>query len=271
MSMTRTDTSAPVAGTDTGRPLREHLVRWSSPALILGLFLAWEIVVRLWAIPIYIMPRPSALLADVGTNATVLGRAWRTTMYEALTGFVIGNVLSVTAAFVITWSATARATIMPFAIAIKSVPMVAITPIITLTVGFGSATVITVAAIVCFFPTLVNVSRGLKATPRGSLDLMRIVNANEVQTFFKVRMPFALPYLFTALRITAPAAIGATMVAEYVASNSGLGYMIQDSYAQFRFVMVWQIVILATVTTLGAFVLVTRTESAVLRRLGGQP
>jgi NitT/TauT family transport system permease protein len=84
--------------------------------------------------------------------------------------------------------------------------------------------------------------------------------------FWKLRLPYALPYLFTALRITAPAAIGGTMLAEYVASNAGLGYLIQDSYTQFRFVLVWQVVIVATVTTLTAYVAVARIEAWALRK-----
>lgn len=252
-----------------GGLVRAFLTRWSSLLIIGGLVVLWQGVTWALAVPVYILPQPLVLVGALGTNAAILWRGWSTTLLEAACGFAIGNVLAVAVAFLITWSSTARATIMPFAVAIKSTPMVAITPVVTLAVGFGTSTVIAVAAIVCFFPTLVNVSRGLKAAPRGTLELMRILHASEVQTFFKVRMPYALPYLFTALRITAPAAIGATMVAEYVASNAGLGYLIQDSYTQFRFLLVWQVVIVATATTLGAFTAITRIEAAVLARRGG--
>lgn len=266
MSMARIGSSA--TAPRVGITAHGLLLRWGSLLVIVLILLAWQAITTLLAVPIYILPQPSVLLMAFVTNAATLGRGWGVTMLEAAAGFTIGNVLSIVVAFLITWSTTIRAAVMPVAVAIKSIPMVAITPLITLSVGFGSTTVIAVAAIVCFFPTLVNVSRGLKAAPRSSVELMRILNASELQTFFKVRLPFALPYLFTALRITAPAAIGAAMLAEYVASNAGLGYLIQDSYSQFRFILVWQIVIVATLTTLGAFLAVTRTEHAVLSRRG---
>lgn len=233
--------------------LQDWLVRFASPLVVVGLLLIWQLVVVVFNLPIYVLPQPINLITALPTTGQTLFSGWLVTILEASAGFVIGNVFSIAVAFLVTVSSTARAGIMPFALAVKSVPMVAITPLITLSVGFGHATVVTVAAIVCFFPTLVNVSRGLKAAPRGSMDLFHILDANPLQTFWKLRMPYALPYLFTALRITAPAAFGGAMLAEYVASNAGLGYLIQDGYSRYQFLLVWQIVVVATITTLAAF------------------
>lgn len=243
-----------------GTRLREFLLRFASPLVVLAILLIWQVIAMAFAIPVYILPQPINLVTALPANGQTLFTGWLITILEALAGFIIGNVFSIAVAFIVTVSRTARAGIMPVALAIKSVPMVAITPIITLSVGFGHSTVVTVAAIVCFFPTLVNVSRGLKAAPRGAMDLFHILDANPVQSFWKLRLPYALPYLFTALRITAPAAFGGAMLAEYVASNSGLGYLIQDGYGQFQFILVWQIVVLATITTLTAFSIVVWFE-----------
>lgn len=243
-----------------GMRLRELLLRFASPLVVLAILVLWQLIVMIFAIPIYILPQPINLITALPTNGQTLFNGWLVTILEASAGFIIGNVFSIAVAFLVTVSRTARAGIMPVALAIKSVPMVAITPIITLSVGFGHSTVVTVAAIVCFFPTLVNVSRGLRAAPRGAMDLFHILDANPVQAFWKLRLPYALPYLFTALRITAPAAFGGAMLAEYVASNAGLGYLIQDGYSQFQFILVWQIVVLATVTTLAAFSIVVWFE-----------
>jgi len=246
--------------------LHDFALRWGSPIFVLLILLAWQGATSLMSIPIYILPKPSDLVTGLSRSAPTLWRGWSVTVMEAAAGFVIGNLFSITVAFLVTWSSAIRAGVMPVALAIKSVPMVAITPLITLAVGFGHSTVVTVAAVVCFFPTLVNVSKGLKAAPRSQVELFRILDANEWQLFWKLRLPYALPYLFTALRITAPAAIGGTMLAEYVASNAGLGYLIQDSYTQFRFVLVWQVVILATITTLTAYIAVARIEARVLAK-----
>lgn len=247
--------SADTANNQTaeGSKLREFLLRFASPLVVLALLAIWQIVAMVFAIPIYILPQPVNLITALPANGQTLFTGWAVTVIEASLGFIIGNLFSITVAFIVTVSKTARAGIMPVALAIKSVPMVAITPIITLSVGFGHSTVVTVAAIVCFFPTLVNVSKGLRVAPRGAMDLFHILDANPVQTFWKLRLPYALPYLFTALRITAPAAFGGAMLAEYVASNAGLGYLIQDGYGRFQFILVWQIVVVATLTTLVAF------------------
>jgi NitT/TauT family transport system permease protein len=248
----------------SGARLREFLFRFASPLVVLSLLAIWQLIAMAFAIPVYILPQPVNLITALPATGRTLFNGWAVTMMEASAGFIIGNVFSIAVAFLVTVSSTARAGIMPVALAIKSVPMVAITPLITLSVGFGHATVVTVAALVCFFPTLVNVSRGLKAAPRGAMDLFHIIDANPVQTFWKLRLPYALPYLFTALRITAPAAFGGAMLAEYVASNAGLGYLIQDGYSRFQFILVWQIVVLATVTTLTAFSIVVWFEKRVV-------
>ncbi|MGV3650682.1 MAG: ABC transporter permease [Devosia sp.] len=262
--MAMAEIGAPAAASRSGA--YRFALRWGSPIFVLLIVLAWQAATTLWQIPIYILPKPTDLVTGFVRNAGMLSRGWGITVLEASAGFIIGNVVSIAVAFLVTWSPTARAGIMPLALAIKSVPMVAITPLITLMVGFGHSTVVTVAAVVCFFPTLVNVSRGLKAAPRSQVELFRIVDANPWQLFWKLRLPYALPYLFTALRITAPAAIGGTMLAEYVASNAGLGYLIQDSYTQFRFVLVWQVVIVATLTTLAAYLTVAHFERRLLAR-----
>lgn len=247
-------------------PESGFLLRYSAPLMVLAVLVVWQLTAMVLAIPVYILPKPTYLVLKLPDNGWTLFHGWSTTMLEAAAGFIMGNVISIVVAFIVTVSRAARAGIMPVALAIKSVPMVAITPLITLAVGFGHAPVIAVSALVCFFPTLVNVSRGLRAAPRGAADLFRVINANPFQTFWSLRMPYALPYLFTALRITVPAAIGGAMLAEYIASNSGLGYLIQDGYGRFQFALIWQIVILATVTTLAAFNVVTRIETRVLSR-----
>jgi NitT/TauT family transport system permease protein len=238
--------------------------RWGSALVVVAIIAVWQLVAMTLRVPIYILPQPTDLIGGLPRTANTLFTGWGVTMVEALIGFVIGNAFSIAVAFLVTWSSTARAGIMPVALAVKSVPMVAITPLITLAVGFGHATVVTIAAVVCFFPTLVNVSRGLRAAPRGTVEVLYLLDANPWQFFWKLRLPYALPFLFTALRITAPAAIGGTMLAEYVASNAGLGYLIQDGYGRFQFVLVWQIVVLATITTLCAYLAVAWCEARAL-------
>jgi NitT/TauT family transport system permease protein len=185
-------------------------------------------------------------------------------LVEAMIGFVMGNSIGVAMAFIVNRSLTMRATLLPLALAIRSVPVVAITPALTLAIGFGHQTVVTIATLACFFPTFVNVSRGLRATSATEVQLFRLYDSSEWNLFWKLRFKTALPYLFQALKITILAAVTATMIAEYVASQKGLGYLIQESYTRYRYVLVWQVVILATMLKVVLFLLISWVERRVI-------
>jgi NitT/TauT family transport system permease protein len=124
--------------------------------------------------------------------------------------------------------------------------------------------VVTIATLACFFPTFVNVSRGLRATSATEVQFFRLYDSSEWNLFWKLRFKTALPYLFQALKITILAAVTATMIAEYVASQKGLGYLIQESYTRYRYVLVWQVVILATMLKVVLFLLISWVERRVI-------
>jgi NitT/TauT family transport system permease protein len=231
---------------------------------ILGLLVVWQAATVLFEIPHFMLPQPINLARGIVNNWEMLFKALRVLLLEALGGFVLGNTTGVILAYLVSRSMTLRATLLPLALAIRSIPIVAITPLITIILGFGYITTVTVAAMICFFPTLVNVSRGLISAPIQAVQLFRLLDASEWKTFWKLSFPSALPFLFTALRITGPASIIGAMVAEFIASDAGLGFLILLSYSSYRFDIMWQAIVVTTLCSVFVFVLVGWIERLVI-------
>ena len=147
---------------------------------------------------------------------------------------------------------------MPIAMVLRSVPLVAMTPLIVLVFGRGLMAVTVIAGIVTFFPTLVNVTLALRATPQESIDLCRAYGASPRHTLRKVQVPSALPALFASLRIAAPLALVGALLAEWLATGQGLGYLIQTSMT-----------LVGLQPAVGRVVLVTSTRSCCTRSSAG--
>jgi NitT/TauT family transport system permease protein len=231
---------------------------------LVGLVILWQLATMRLDIPAYVLPQPLGLAQGLSENWGKLVPALRTLWLEALGGFVLGNATAIVLAFLVNRSATLKTTLIPIALTIRSIPIVAITPLITLMLGFGYATTVTVAGLICFFPTFVNVSRGLQAVHPQALQFFRLLDASEWNLFWKLRFPSALPFLFAALRVTAPASIIGAMVAEFIASDAGLGFFILQSYSSYRFDLMWQAVILTTLSGVLVFTLVGWLERLVI-------
>jgi NitT/TauT family transport system permease protein len=231
---------------------------------LIGLAIVWQLATSFLQIPPYLLPQPLVLVRGLAENWGDLYQALRTLWLEALGGFIIGNATGIILAFLVNRSTTLKGAFLPMALAIRSIPIVAITPLITLILGFGYATTITVAGLICFFPTFVNVSRGLLSVHPQALQYFRLLDASEWVTFWKLRFPSALPLLFTALRVTAPASIIGAMVAEFIASDAGLGFLILQSYSSYRFDLMWEAVILTTLSGVLVFTIVGWLERLVM-------
>jgi NitT/TauT family transport system permease protein len=244
-----------------GSSLGQVIRRIAGVALLVA---SWQFVTVVFQIPPYILPQPVALAQGIVENWKILSRELQILLVEAVGGFIAGNAIGILLAILVDQSRTLRTALLPLALTIRSVPIVAITPLITLIIGFGYGTSVTVAAIICFFPTFVNVGRGLQSVQAQALQMFRLLDCNRWNTFWKLRFPYSLPFLFAALRVTGPSAIIGAMVAEFIASNAGMGYYIQQSYTQYRYDAMWQAIILTTLSSLTVFTLVALVERLVI-------
>ena len=207
--------------------MRAETRRRILPATALaGMLLLWWLAVEILSIPEYIIPSPlhvaRTLFGDFGT----LLRNLVPTAVESVLGFILGNLLSIAVAALFVHQKTIEDAFFPLAIVVRSIPIVALAPILVLLFGNDMAPKVIIAALVCFFPTLVNMVRGLSSVNPQALELMKILSATKSEVFWKLRLYNSLPYLFAALKIAASASVIGAIVGEWIGSTEGIGALI---------------------------------------------
>jgi len=194
-----------------------------------------------------------------------------TTLKDAFVGLAAGTVAALACSIVFNLRRSVEQTVMPIAMVLRSVPLVAMTPLITLVFGRGLMGVTVIAGIVTFFPTLVNVTLALRETPQASIDLFRAYGAGPVKTLRKVQLPNALPAIFASLRIAATLALVGALLAEWLATGHGLGYLMLQSSSLSNYNMLWTAAALVTAYSMILYASISAIEKQVLVRFGDAP
>jgi NitT/TauT family transport system permease protein len=208
-------------------PLRAF-VTYVLPPLVAfaAALLLWEAWVEWRDVSILIVPPPSAVIERFFDRPGFFWREGGWTLYEATLGLLLGSSLAIALAVLMAHSRLAERTLFPLAIVIKVTPLVAVAPVLVILMGFGTTPKIFVAALLSFFPMLVNGMAGFRDVNPGALQFLRSLNASPWQVFWKLRLPSALPYLFVGLKITYPLALIGAVVAEWFTGDRGLGLVI---------------------------------------------
>lgn len=250
------------------KPLSQFFVEGSTgqilpPVLTFVLVIAlWEGLVRGFDIPIYLLPTPSRIFATFLERPDYLLRIGMVTFGNALLGFVIGCGLgALVAAVCVRWTTLADG-LVPFAVASNAVPIVALSPLIGIWLGSVSSTSkIAVVAVMTFFPTLVNVYRGLVSPSRDTLQLMHSYAARQRDIFLKVRVPAALPYLFNALKICSTLSMIGAVVAEFFGGpQNSLGVYIKSQAGVLKTSEAWSAIIVACLLGISFYLVITMAE-----------
>jgi NitT/TauT family transport system permease protein len=193
------------------------------------LFVAlWEWVVRQWSVPAYIAPAPSAVARSLAAgvrSGVYLEHLW-VTLGETLAGFAIAAVAGIALGALIAQSRLVERTAYPYLVALQTLPKIAIAPLIIVWAGFGLSSKVIIAALVAFFPVLVNVIVGLKTIDPSKVELMRSLQASRWQMFRLVTFPNALPFVFAGLDIAVVFSVLGAIVGEFVGAQRGLGNLI---------------------------------------------
>ncbi|PWH12168.1 MAG: ABC transporter permease [Anaerolineae bacterium] len=199
--------------------------------MFVGLFAGWEGIVRYYDIPAYLLPAPSRILHTFWQNPVYFVSALLITLGEALGGLLLGSLVGILVAGLVSLHPNLERGVMTLAILVKSTPLAAIAPLLTIWLGFGVLPKIIITALLTFFPTLVNVLVGLQSAERDMLDLLHVQRANRWQILVHLRVWLALPYLFAALRVTAPLSLVGAVIAEWTGASSGLGRVMWLAYS----------------------------------------
>lgn len=199
-------------------------------------------------------------------NREALWSGLGVTMQDLVWGYLIGIVSGIVASSVFLLSPTIRRTFLPFALLLRSVPLIVITPIIGLVFGYSFTSVRIITAIVTFFPSLVNITLGLESAPKQASDLISAYGGTSRTTLFKVRLPYAIPSLFAAMRIAVPGAMIGALLGEWLLTTEGIGHYLVERPAKFDYTGVWAAVAVITTVTLVLYAIVGIVETIVLAR-----
>jgi ABC-type nitrate/sulfonate/bicarbonate transport system permease component len=246
--------SNPASGTLKARTVVPPLL---GLAAIIGL---WQVLSDYAVVKKYVLPSPASIVSAMHAHWHVLVRHAGHTSEEALLGFLIGNAAAVGLAMLFVYSRVARRSLYPIALASRAVPIIAVVPILVLWLGDTMSPRIFIAAVSVFFPTLINMVRGLRSVDAEVNELLHSLSASPWQRLTKIRLPASLPYLFAALKIGACSCFIGAIVAEWIGANVGLGYLIVVSGYEFRVPTLWAAVMVAALLTLATFALVAIAE-----------
>lgn len=237
------------------------------PLLIfIGVLVFWELLVKSFDIQKFILPPPSVILDTFISNySRLVGQGW-VTFQNALWGFAVGCGSGILFGLLSARFAAFSKAMLPYAIAANSIPIVAFSPIMYAWFGATEQTArIAVAAILTFFPAMINTIRGLTSVDLAMIELMRSLAASELDIFRKVRLPVALPYIFNGLKIGTSLSMIGEIVAEYFAGpTNGLGIQIFRNATLIRFPVVWSEIIMASVLGLTFYFVVSLAERLVM-------
>jgi ABC-type nitrate/sulfonate/bicarbonate transport system permease component len=239
---------------DGGRRLLNLVLRIVAP---LGSILAlWYLAIYFSGLPAFVIPRPERVLETLINDRSFITVHLLSTLQVATVGFILSNVVGIGLAVLFLAFPLGRQLLMPAAITLRNMPYVALVTVLVLAFGDSIGSKVTIVVLAGFFPVLVNTSRGLQAADPVVLDRMRVLNASWWETFTKVRLPYALPFIVSAQEITGSGSIIVAIAAEWMISSTGLGYIINRAMQQYRGDQVYAVAFLAAILSFAVYSLV---------------
>jgi NitT/TauT family transport system permease protein len=211
--------------------LAVRLAPWLYTAV---LFAAWEAAVRIFAIPAFFLPPPSAIAEAIYEYWPAIWRNSLFTLWATMLGFALAVGGGLLLGLLVGWSRSIYAGLYPLMIGFNAIPKVAVVPILVLWYGIGFVPAVLTAFLISFFPIVVNVATGLATIEPELEDVLKALGASKFDIMRKVGIPRTLPYFFGSLKVAITLAFVGSVISESIASNYGIGNLMQQAYAQFR-------------------------------------
>ncbi len=259
----------------TGSFLRSVVRQVATTVLVLGVVvLLWVAALRVWDVSPYVGKTPAEVWTSLfgeEDSATLRAEIWallQQTLTDAAIGFAAGMVTAIVLSAVVVRSKLLEGTVMPVAVVLQTVPLIALAPILILLVGRGYAVVAIMSAIVVLFPALVNITAGLRSVTPQMRDLVLVYGGSPSTVLLKVGFPSALPALFASVRIAVPGSLTGALLAEWLATGKGIGYAVVSAANRSQNTRVWALVVVITLTALVLYLVAQLVEAAVLGRFG---
>ena len=236
------------------------------PLVLVVVVLAWESMVRIWRIPEFLVPAPSAIgrALMAGLTSRLYVDHFGVTLYESLLGFLIATAAGIACGTLIAQFRVVERTLYPYLVALQTLPKIAIAPLLIVWLGFGITSKVVIAALVAFFPILVNVIVGLKTVDASKLDLMRSLDASRWQTLRYVTFPNALPFVFAGLDIAIVFSVLGAIVGEFVGSQRGLGNLILQFHTSLDIAGMFAVLLLLAALGVGLHLVIQAIQRRVI-------
>ncbi|WP_258570821.1 ABC transporter permease [Flavimaribacter sediminis] len=230
-------------------------------ATFAAILVIWELSTIVFEIPSFLLPAPTRILT--GFDAVEFSRwiehIWAT-LRVALYGYITAIVIALPLAIVLSRSKVVSDCLYPLLVVIQSTPVVAVAPIIIVVLGSGDAPRIVITFLITFFPLVVSMTTGLMATPPELIELSRSLRAPVSRELSQIRIPYAIPYIFSGLKISITLSIIGAVVAEFVAAEKGIGYFIQFSTSYFKIPQAWAGLFLLVLISLLLFQIISAIQ-----------
>lgn len=240
-------------------------VRWWTVAIVV---VAWELITVIGHVDSAIVPGPYTVVRRLASSPGTFGGPLADTALTAAIGLITGVAAGLFVSCISWFTPVIAGFLTPLAVIIRSLPFVALVPILALVLGYGTVSAVIICGLVCFFPTYVLVSSGLRQLPAGTFAYFAVAGSSRPQRFYRLALPAAVPALVTAVRISAATSIAAALVAEFLMGTPGLAYLLETSLNDLDVVGVWAASVVAVVAALIAFLVTSRLEDVVRRRWG---
>jgi NitT/TauT family transport system permease protein len=235
-------------------------------AVVIGLFALWEAGTRAFGVPVFLLPPPSAIVAAMAKHASLLAVASGVTTLEIVLGFALSIAVGIPLALMIfLWPPFARA-VLPLLISSQAMPKVAVAPLLLVWFGFGLMPKVLIAFLIAFFPVVINTAVGLAAIEPEKIFLARSMGLGGWDTFFKIRLPDALPAIFAGLKISITLAVVGAVVGEFVGGDAGLGYLLMVANGSMDTQLLFAGIVCLTLLGVALYLVVELTERLVIPR-----
>jgi NitT/TauT family transport system permease protein len=227
---------------------------------LIGILLVWYLATEISKVPAYLLPKPVAVAIAFTSNWHMLLQETWATFREVIGGFAISIAVAIPLALLVVYSQAAERFINPLLIVSQAVPKIAIAPLFLVWFGFGEFPKMLIAALIAFFPMLISATVGLKSIDPEMLNLARAMGASATKTFWKVRLPIALPNFFAGFKLAITFSVIGAVVGEFVGGDHGVGYLIQLASGSQRTDLLFAGLILLSAMGLALFYVVEAFE-----------
>jgi NitT/TauT family transport system permease protein len=259
------NSSSATEAADAPAPSRWRLGSFGQDVLLpIGVFglllLVWEAAVVMFDIPVYLLPAPSVIWTDSIALAGTMGEHTLATLNTVVLGFLISIAISLPLAVFMTSSPMISSAIYPLLVLTQSIPKVALAPILVVMLGANELPRLVITFLVTFFPLVIAIAIGLMSVPAELIELGRSFKASRMQELYRIRLPYAVPFIFSGLKVAIALAVVGAVVGEFVNADKGLGYLIITATAFFKTPVAFGALILLSIMGIVLFQVVVIIE-----------